>query len=464
MKEGVLMDGQAGGQTPKDSGKIKEAIWTNADLDVLEFLVAKKARSYVFGWITILSAIVAVGALIGWSGISSIQDSLNKKAEELDKQAQSLEEKAKQLDQTIEKESSQLTDRFRSLTQEQETILNDFRSHQDEIVQASREDQREIRRSTDTTRESVFLAQQALFNSQRELVASVREIRDNLDATKTSADEARKARDALQDELENTRQITARVAELEKEVLQYRDQIVRTADQIRPGGSPGNPGGPQMARGAPEISGVERERMRPAMGGDSIGGKTTLAQTFGCLVKDRGGDLYILTMAGSLEPGDDILQPGPLDGGKVETDVIAKVERRLKTDVSRPNQVIGVLAKVLDPSLVSAEIRGIGKLRGTAEPRIGATVRKAGRTTGVTTGRITDIAVLIRIATPEGSAEFRGLIGTERMTDGGDSGSILVDEDNNAVGISFAGSPSQSLFIPIQKVLDALGVTLVTEI
>ncbi len=456
------MSGQAEESTPKESGKIKEAIWTNADLDVLEFLVAKKARSYVFGWITILSAIVAVGALIGWSGINSIQESLNKKAEALDKQAVSLDEKAKALDKTIDSSTVQLSDRFRSLTREQEAIINDFRAHQDQIVQASREDEREIRRSTDTTRESVFQAQQSLFNSQRELVASVREIRDHLEATKTSAEEAKKVRGDLQSELENARKITERVGALEKVVLQARDEIVRAVDQVH--SAPGDPGDHRPVAVAAKNSENQTKRMRPAMGGDSIGSKTTLAQTLGCLVKDREGHLYILTISGSFKPADEVLQPGPLDGGKTETDIIAKLERVIEPNLSKPNQAMGALARVLDPSLVSSEIRGIGKLRGTAEPHLGAIVRKVGRTTGLTMGRITSIDTDVKLDYPEGTATFEGLIATERMTGGGDSGSILVDENNYAVGMSFAGSSAQSLFIPIRKILDALGVSLVTEL
>ena len=45
----------------------------------------------------------------------------------------------------------------------------------------------------------------------------------------------------------------------------------------------------------------------------------------------------------------------------------------------------------------------------------------------------------------------------------GDSGAILADEQHYAVGLGFAGSTETSLFIPMQKVLDALKVDLVTR-
>ena len=45
----------------------------------------------------------------------------------------------------------------------------------------------------------------------------------------------------------------------------------------------------------------------------------------------------------------------------------------------------------------------------------------------------------------------------------GDSGAILVDEQNYELGLGFAGSAETSLFIPLQKVFDALRVALVTR-
>jgi hypothetical protein len=43
----------------------------------------------------------------------------------------------------------------------------------------------------------------------------------------------------------------------------------------------------------------------------------------------------------------------------------------------------------------------------------------------------------------------------------GDSGSLIVDEDNRAVGLLFAGSNEYTVFNPIQTVCDHLGVDIV---
>ena len=50
-----------------------------------------------------------------------------------------------------------------------------------------------------------------------------------------------------------------------------------------------------------------------------------------------------------------------------------------------------------------------------------------------------------------------------RFTEGGDSGSPVVNEDGRLLGIAFAGSATVSLILPIQPMLSELGLSLVTE-
>jgi hypothetical protein len=58
---------------------------------------------------------------------------------------------------------------------------------------------------------------------------------------------------------------------------------------------------------------------------------------------------------------------------------------------------------------------------------------------------------------------FGGLIETTAMIEQGDCGALLLDADNYALGLAFAGSQEVSLFIPIDAVVKALDVELVTE-
>jgi len=48
------------------------------------------------------------------------------------------------------------------------------------------------------------------------------------------------------------------------------------------------------------------------------------------------------------------------------------------------------------------------------------------------------------------------------MSQGGDSGSAVLDMNKQVVGLLFAGSNTTTIMNPIQLVLDALGVQLVT--
>jgi hypothetical protein len=48
------------------------------------------------------------------------------------------------------------------------------------------------------------------------------------------------------------------------------------------------------------------------------------------------------------------------------------------------------------------------------------------------------------------------------MSQGGDSGSAVVDENNQLVGLLFAGSDSTTIFNRIEHVFSTLGVTIQT--
>jgi len=59
------------------------------------------------------------------------------------------------------------------------------------------------------------------------------------------------------------------------------------------------------------------------------------------------------------------------------------------------------------------------------------------------------------------AATFEDQILTTAMSQGGDSGSLLVAADDNiAAGLLFAGSTQSTVYNPIQAVLDCLEVNL----
>ena len=122
------------------------------------------------------------------------------------------------------------------------------------------------------------------------------------------------------------------------------------------------------------------------------------------------------------------------------------------------------LARPIDTSMFSDQILGIGVVRASRTPQLGMRVRKSGRTTGVTESVITLINAMVDINYTVGgqarTGRFTGQIICEPMSQGGDSGSLIVDTENYAVGLLFAGSPLATIFTPMETVLDALNIML----
>lgn len=132
----------------------------------------------------------------------------------------------------------------------------------------------------------------------------------------------------------------------------------------------------------------------------------------------------------------------------------------------KENLVDCALAKPVPHIQIEAMIPTIGRVNGTKSVNIGMTVAKHGRTTGLrkSTVMLLNATVDVGYSTPKGerTARFTAQILTGSMSDGGDSGSLVIDPtDNMAVGLLFGGSPQASLVTPIQVVLSALNVTLI---
>ncbi|MFN8527568.1 MAG: hypothetical protein U0670_03040 [Anaerolineae bacterium] len=129
------------------------------------------------------------------------------------------------------------------------------------------------------------------------------------------------------------------------------------------------------------------------------------------------------------------------------------------------NAVDCAVARPVNPSMFVDEIRQIGVVNQTKAPVLGMKVRKYGRTTEYTEGTITLMNATVDIAysTAAGqkTARFTGQVITTAMSQGGDSGSLIVDvAENSAVGLLFAGSAQATIFTPIDTVLSALDLVI----
>lgn len=247
-------------------------------------------------------------------------------------------------------------------------------------------------------------------------------------------------------------------------------------------------------------------RFRPAPGGVSIGHYQITAGTLGVVVRDRStgerlilSNNHVLANSNDAQIGDPILQPGPYDGGRVDTDTIAHLYRfvniqyntqpgtcslagmyadvgnaiaklvgsshrvqTIQVHTQAANRVDAALAKPVSDGDVLDEILNIGTVSGTVTPSLGLAVRKMGRTTSLTTGTINIIDATVTVTYGAGkSATYDGQLVAGPMSQGGDSGSLVVAAAQlKAVGLLFAGSEQSTIFCPIQDVLDALDITI----
>ena len=223
-------------------------------------------------------------------------------------------------------------------------------------------------------------------------------------------------------------------------------------------------------------------RYRPAPGGVSVGHPDVTAGTLGCLVEKEGkhyilSNNHVLADSNAAAPGDRVLQPGPADGGTSPDDEIATLEPYQEIDFTgAPNYIDAAIALVGDcnQDVVLPKIIGIGLPLAApvpAEPH--QIVRKRGRTTRLTVGRVDDISADFPVNYGNRSAEFRNQIlitGVDSyyFSQPGDSGSLIVDEKTRKpVALLFAGGEIEgrpaTLANPIDLVRRHYGVTIVGE-
>lgn len=124
-------------------------------------------------------------------------------------------------------------------------------------------------------------------------------------------------------------------------------------------------------------------------------------------------------------------------------------------------QLDAAVARPVVREAVASDIIGIGRIRGIATASLSLSVQKSGKTSGHTRGSVTVVGAAVTIGFPGGrKAFFTDQIITTKMGGPGDSGSLLLDNTNRAVGLLFAGSHANTIYHPIQEVLAFLRVRL----
>ena len=228
-----------------------------------------------------------------------------------------------------------------------------------------------------------------------------------------------------------------------------------------------------------------QSNQRPLLIGSSIAHVAVTAGTLGAFVmKGRAvhvlSNNHVLADENRAAKGDVVLQRAHFDGGR-RRDAVGRVTHWIALKPRGSNTVDAALASV-DAGIGHDPVRLRG-LVGGADRRLAglgpefidedAVVYKVGRTTGPTRGRVTafdmdNVVVNFDI----GNVRFDGQIeieghGRSAFSDGGDSGSLIVDGEMRAVALLFAGSESGgsndaglTYANPIHAVLKALKATL----
>lgn len=199
---------------------------------------------------------------------------------------------------------------------------------------------------------------------------------------------------------------------------------------------------------------VRTDRFRPAPGGVSIGHYKVTAGTLCMARSNKSGEIVGLTNnhVGALrwgtqmlgKKGDPILQPGPYDGGKLESDVLGYLDKWIDVRTDTKNLID---ACTFTSDNLDKIIADIGAPTSTMEPYVGQSLVKSGRTTGVNYTRVIDIDADIKVE-GEGLVQFTHQIITEpACLFPGDSGSWAGDVDRSAnVGLGHAGDDNLSAF------------------
>ena len=236
-------------------------------------------------------------------------------------------------------------------------------------------------------------------------------------------------------------------------------------------------------------------RIRPAEGGYSVGHVSITAGTIATCVYDilPGGTVsppvhgigtpakyyilsnnHVLANSNAASLGDHILQPGPFDGGTDPSDQIASLSRFVPITFS-PAVPLPLHNNLVDCAIAEGqfhdldrEIYWTGYVQGWARKEnvtVGMKVKKTGRTTNCTIGRITAINATVNVGYGGGRvARFKDQIVTTNISAGGDSGSLVLSLDNVAVGLLFAGSSIVTIVNQIENVRSLLRVEVAERI
>jgi hypothetical protein len=183
---------------------------------------------------------------------------------------------------------------------------------------------------------------------------------------------------------------------------------------------------------------------------------------------------HVLADVNGGKKGDVIVQPGSLDDPRGKGGKVGTLEAFVRL-VRRGNLADAAVARV-DPEFAPQDytLPQLGPVKGSyvapAHELADLIVRKVGRQSALRKGRVQSVVsnLAVEFDTAQGRKTFRfdqvlevspGAAGP--LGEHGDSGALVLDGDNYAVGLLFAGDGTRTYLNPIQGVLEALKLELV---
>lgn len=216
----------------------------------------------------------------------------------------------------------------------------------------------------------------------------------------------------------------------------------------------------------------------------STGHPAITAGTLGARVKDIDilGVVYALSNnhvyanENLALPGGPVIQPGTFDEGESPLDDIGTLAGFVPIDFTNcanggANVIDAAIALTTTALVGNSTPVGYGTPRSTTiEAAVNMKVKKVGRTTGFTKGRVLAVHATVNIGYSTGVACFveQIIVTPGSFSAGGDSGSLVVvdgkgrdtNDDRKPVGLLYAGSATQTVLNPIGPVLSAFRVTI----
>ena len=217
-------------------------------------------------------------------------------------------------------------------------------------------------------------------------------------------------------------------------------------------------------------------KIRPLEGGYDVSADTEKLGTLGCIVTNViNGERQFYILSNNHILGDEnripigapIYQPSVYYTSKLHKEEIGILSNFIPIKYGsiplflKTNYMDCAIARVTNKNLVSNKITFIGEITGVGTPVLGSIIKKIGATTSLTEGTITSSnSTLITTSSRGKLALYKKQFIAKAQNSSGDSGSAVLNQNNEVVGLFFSGTDNDEFmsFSNINTILKKLKV------